>query len=76
MPGEAWPWKYTMSPVKSPERPRKKWLNPTSYSVALEAYVEMCPPSVELARLALTTMAIAFQRMRLLIRTSVCQSPG
>src|ERR1035441_5327995 len=34
VPGVACPWKYTMSPMKSSVRPRKKWLNPTSQSVA------------------------------------------
>ena len=43
MPGAAWPWKKITS--ASPESwPRKKWLKPTSYSVAADANVEMWPP--------------------------------
>ena len=47
----------------------------TSYNVALDAYVEMCPPTFvfEFAR---TTIAIAFQRRMLLIFASIRQSPG
>ena len=56
--------------------PRKKWLNATSYSVAADAYVEMCPPMPSDARFARTTMAIAFHRTRLLIRRSISWLPG
>ena len=37
MPGDAWPWKNTWSPPPGWSLPRKKWLNPTSYSVAAPA---------------------------------------
>ena len=37
MPGEAWPWKKIWSPPPGWSLPRKKWLKPTSYSVAAEA---------------------------------------
>ena len=56
--------------------PRKKWLKPTSYSVAAEAKVEMWPPMPSDVRLARTTIAIAFQRTRLLMRRSISRLPG
>ena len=40
----------------------KKWLKPTSYSVAAEAKLAMWPPSSDDFLLARTTIAIAFQR--------------
>jgi hypothetical protein len=46
--------------------PRKKCSNPTSSSVAADAKVEMCPPIPAERRFARTTMAIAFQRIKLL----------
>ena len=55
---------------------RKKWLNATSYSVAAEAKVEMCPPMPSCILLARTTMARAFQRTRLLMRRSISWLPG
>ena len=79
MPGAAWPWKKMTSPslADSPSlRPRKKWLKPTSYSVAADAKVEMCPPIPSSALLARTTMAAAFQRTRLLMRRSRSGLPG
>ena len=48
--------------------PWKKWLKATSYSVAAEAKVEMCPPMPLLSLFARTTIAMAFQRMMLLTR--------
>ena len=38
MPGAAWPWKKMTSPSLADRlrRPRKKWLKPTSYSVAAD----------------------------------------
>jgi hypothetical protein len=56
--------------------PRKKWLKPTSYSEADEAYVEMCPPTPISGRWARCTSMAAFQRMYARIRRSVCSSPG
>ena len=56
--------------------PRKKWLKPTSYSVAAEANVEMWPPMPSSALLARTTIAVAFQRTRLLMRRSISRLPG
>src|SRR5437899_1584442 len=44
---------------------RKKWLNATSYSVAAEAKVEMCPPMPSWILLARTTMASEFLRVTL-----------
>jgi hypothetical protein len=38
--------------------------------VAAEAYVEMCPPMLCSTRFARTTIASAFQRIKLLIRRS------
>ena len=57
-------------------RPRKKWLKPTSYSVADDAKVEMWPPMPSSALLARTTIAAAFQRTRLLMRRSRSGLPG
>ena len=59
-----------MSPSCASVRPRKKWLKPTSYSVAAEAYDEMCPPIPSLSLFARTTIESAFQRTRLLMRRS------
>ena len=53
-----------------------KWFRATSTSVADEANVEMWPPMLLSSRLARTTMAIAFQRMMLLIRRSISRLPG
>src|SRR6185437_6026361 len=39
MPGAACPWMKTWSPDSPWSLPRKKWLNPTSYSEAAEAYI-------------------------------------
>ena len=48
----------------------------TSSSVAADANVEICPPIPALRWFARTTIAIAFQRMTLLIRRSISRSPG
>ncbi len=64
------------SPSPSRPLPRKKWLKPTSYSVAADAYVEMWPPMPSDSRLARTTIAMAFQRIRLLMRRSISRLPG
>jgi hypothetical protein len=64
MPGLAWPWKKTWSPPPGWSLPRKKWLKPTSYSVADEAKVEMWPPTPTPGRCARCTMTAAFQRIR------------
>jgi hypothetical protein len=45
-------------------------------NVALEAKVEMWPPMPACWRLARTTMAMAFQRMMLLMRRSISRLPG
>ena len=76
MPGAACPWKYTTSRSPFSVRALRKWLNATSYRVAAEAYVEICPPIPFSTRFARTTMAIAFQRTRLLIRRSISWLPG
>ena len=76
MPGDAWPWKNTWSPDSPPSLPRKKWLKPTSYSAADEAYVAMCPPTPRPGRFARDTMMAAFQRMYARMRRSTCSSPG
>jgi hypothetical protein len=51
-------------------------LKPTSYNVAAEANVEMCPPMPSSALFARTTIAAAFQRTKLLMRRSVSGLPG
>ena len=56
-------------------RPRKKWFQPISYSVAALANVAMCPPTF-VVLFAFTTIAIAFQRTMLLICRSSAWSPG
>ena len=48
----------------------------TSYSVADEANVEMWPPMPSSALFARTTIAIAFQRTKLLMRRSSSRLPG
>ena len=76
MPGDECPWMNTMSPGCAALGARQKWLKPTSYKVAADAYDAMCPPYSELWRLACTTIAIAFQRMYALMRRSSARSPG
>ncbi len=76
MPGAACPWKKITSPSKPWPRPLKKWLKPTSYSVAADAKVEMWPPMPSLNLFARTTIDSAFQRTRLLIRRSSVWLPG
>ena len=44
MPGAAWPWKNTWSPPPGSSLPLKKWLKPTSYRLAADAYVARWPP--------------------------------
>ena len=56
-------------------RPWKKWLKPISYRVAALAKVAMCPPTLVFL-FAFSTIAIAFQRMTLLIFRSMARSPG
>jgi hypothetical protein len=56
--------------------PRKKWLKPTSYSDAAEAYVARCPPIPAKRLLARRTIATAFQRTIRRILSSSCSSPG
>ena len=63
MPGAACPWKNTWSPDSPWSLPRKKWLKPTSYRLAAEAYVAMCPPTPRPARFARDTITAAFHRM-------------
>jgi hypothetical protein len=65
-----------MSPSWSSPLPLKKWLNPTSYKVAAEAYVEMWPPIPSSILFAFTTIASAFHRTRLLMRRSISRLPG
>ena len=56
--------------------PRKKWLKPTSYSVAAQAYVARWPPIPGELVLARRTIATAFQRISRRIRRSIASSPG
>ncbi|CAI8437263.1 MAG: Uncharacterised protein [Halieaceae bacterium] len=49
---------------------------PTSYSVALDEKLEMCPPKPSSLSLARITMAIAFHRTRERMRRSMNRSPG
>ena len=49
---------------------------PTSYKVALEEKLEMCPPSPSSLSFARITIAIAFQRINERIRRSINRSPG
>jgi hypothetical protein len=51
-------------------------LKPTSYNVAAEAKVEICPPMPGSFLFARSTIAIAFQRTRLLMRRSISWLPG
>ena len=51
-------------------------MNPTSYSVALELKLEMCPPRPSSLSLARITIANAFQRVSDRIRRSINKSPG
>ena len=76
MPGEACPWKKTWSPPPGWSWPRKKWFRPTSYSVAAEAYVEMCPPTPTPGRCARCTSTAAFQRISRRNARSWSSSPG
>ena len=50
--------------------PLKKWLKPTSYRLAAEAYVARCPPMPEKRLFDRSTIATAFQRIRRRIRRS------
>src|SRR5579871_353787 len=76
MPGAAWPWKYTWSPAVPSSLPRKKWLNPTSYSEADDANVARWPPMPSEMWLARVTMTAAFHRMKARMRRSMYSSPG
>ena len=76
MPGEAWPWKKIWSPPPGWSLPRQKWLKPTSYIVAAEAYEEMCPPTPTSGRWARWTWIAAFQRIQARYRRSTSSSPG
>src|ERR1700730_3470665 len=76
MPGEEWPCMKTMSPGCFSDGARQKWLNPTSYKVADEAYLDKCPPYSDDTRLACTTIAIAFQRKYASMRRSSARLPG
>ncbi len=76
MPGEAWPWMKIWSPPPGWSWPRKKWLKPTSYRAADEAYVEMCPPTPMPGRCARCTVMAAFQRIQERYRRSSSSSPG
>src|SRR6266851_4458929 len=53
----------TWSPDSPCSLPWKKWLKPTSYRLAAEAYVAMCPPTPMPGRFARDTMTAAFHRM-------------
>ena len=76
MPGDAWPWKKSWSAPPGWSGPLKKWLKPTSYSVAELAYVEMCPPTDTPGRCARCTMMAAFHRIIRRISRSTASSPG
>ena len=76
MPGDAWPWKKIWSPPPGASGPRKKWLKPTSYIAADDAYDEMCPPTPTPGRWARCTRIAAFQRVAARIRYSISSSPG
>src|SRR3569832_1714198 len=76
MPGDAWPWMNTMSPGWFSDCARQKWLKPTSYSVADDAYVERWPPYSLDTLFALSTIASAFQRMHASMRFSISRLPG
>src|SRR5690625_6944444 len=76
IPGELWPWKYTRSPGLSPSLTRKKWLKPTSYSVAAEEKEARCAHMSSSLWLALTTLALAFQRIKERMLRSIYASPG
>ena len=76
MPGEPWPWKKIWSPAWPWSLPRKKWLKPTSYRLAIDAYVAMWPPTPSSGRLARDTIIAAFHRMYARMRRSMCSSPG
>ena len=68
MPGEECPWKNSRSPPWAPPcgpaAPWKKCWKPTSYRVAADWKLAMCPPSSEDSALARSTMASAFHRVR------------
>ncbi|MCY1533915.1 hypothetical protein D9M68_692680 [compost metagenome] len=67
MPGDTWPWMYSRSPPWFSLSACQKWLKPAPNMLASEAKEPMwpprSPPSGGWMRLALTTMAMAFQRM-------------
>ncbi len=56
--------------------PLKKWLNPTSYRLAAEAYVARWPPRPANRLFARSTIVTAFQRIRRRMRRSSSSSPG
>jgi hypothetical protein len=51
-------------------------LKPTSYRLALEAYVEMWPPIPSKCLFARDTITAAFHRIRRRILRSMSSSPG
>ena len=56
--------------------PLKKWLKATSYKVAAEAKVDMCPPIPGFSLFAFATIAIAFHLTIVFIFLSISLSPG
>ena len=76
MPGAEWPCMYTRSPPWPSDGACQKWLKPTSYSVAADWKLAMCPPSSEDSLLARSTIAIAFHRIIDRIVCSISWSPG
>src|SRR6201982_432965 len=76
MPGDECPWMNSRSPPWDFEAPRKKCWKPTSYRVAADWKLAMCPPSSEDSALARSTMARAFHRIIDRIRWSMASSRG
>ena len=64
------------SPPRESEAPRKKCWKPTSYRVAADWKLAMCPPSSEDSALARSTMASAFHRIIDRMRWSMASSRG
>src|SRR6266704_3055441 len=64
------------SPPWDSEAPRKKCMKPTSYRVAADWQLAMCPPSSEDSALARSTMASAFHRIIDRMRWSMASSRG
>ena len=75
-PARRGPGRRSGRPVPPASLPRKKWLKPTSYRVAAEAYVARWPPIPENWLFARRTIATAFQRMSRRMRRSIASSPG